>query len=81
MLNLDPDQPAKQEVRKGRERADLTRLTPAEAVRRMARLEEEMHIAADALEFERAADLRDEVAEIRAMLEHGSRQAAGAKAN
>ena len=82
MLNLDSDQPAaKQESGRRRERVDLTRLTPAEAVRRMARLEDEMHIAADALEFERAAELRDEVAEIRAMLDHSGRHPAGAQAN
>ncbi len=82
MLNLDSDPPSRQDgAGAGRERTDLTRLTPAEAVRRMARLEEEMHIAADALEFERAAELRDEVAEIRAMLDHSGRHPAGARAN
>ncbi len=52
---------------------DIARLGPAEAARRASRLEEEMHIAADALNFERAAELRNEIAEIRAMLDHRRR--------
>ena len=44
---------------------DLSRLSPDELVKRIANLEEEMHEAAQNLEFERAASLRDQVIELR----------------
>ena len=44
---------------------DLSALSPDELVKRIANLEEEMHEAAQQLEFERAASLRDQVIELR----------------
>ncbi len=44
---------------------DLSALSPDELVKRIADLEEEMHEAAQQLEFERAASLRDQVIELR----------------
>ncbi len=47
---------------------DLAALSPDELVKRIANLEEEMHEAAQNLEFERAASLRDQVIELRNVL-------------
>ena len=47
---------------------DLTTLSPDEIVRQIADLEEEMQEAAQKLEFERAASLRDQVIELRQAL-------------
>ena len=44
---------------------NLASLSPDEVVKRIANLEEEMHEAAQNLEFERAASLRDQVIELR----------------
>ncbi len=44
---------------------NLASLSPDELVKRIANLEEEMHEAAQNLEFERAASLRDQVIELR----------------
>ena len=44
---------------------DLSALSPDELVKRIADVEEEMHEAAQQLEFERAASLRDQVIELR----------------
>ena len=44
---------------------NLAALSPDELVKRIANLEEEMHEAAQNLEFERAASLRDQVIELR----------------
>ena len=44
---------------------NLARLSPDELVKRITNLEEEMHEAAQNLEFERAASLRDQVIELR----------------
>ncbi len=44
---------------------NLATLSPDELVKRIANLEEEMHEAAQNLEFERAASLRDQVIELR----------------
>ncbi|MXY95908.1 MAG: excinuclease ABC subunit UvrB [Caldilineaceae bacterium SB0664_bin_27] len=44
---------------------NLAALSPDELVRRITNLEEEMHEAAQNLEFERAASLRDQVIELR----------------
>ena len=44
---------------------NLASLSPDELVKRIASLEEEMHEAAQNLEFERAASLRDQVIELR----------------
>ncbi len=44
---------------------DLSALSPDELVKRITNLEEEMHEAAQNLEFERAASLRDQVIELR----------------
>ena len=44
---------------------NLASLSPDELVKRIANLEEEMHEAAQNLEFERAASLRDQIIELR----------------
>ena len=44
---------------------NLASLSPDELVKRIANLEEEMHEAAQNLEFERAASLRDQIVELR----------------
>ncbi|MCY4082063.1 MAG: excinuclease ABC subunit UvrB [Caldilineaceae bacterium] len=44
---------------------NLAALSPDELVKRIANLEEEMHEAAQNLEFERAASLRDQIVELR----------------
>ncbi|MCY3994121.1 MAG: excinuclease ABC subunit UvrB [Caldilineaceae bacterium] len=47
---------------------NLAALSPDDLVKRIANLEEEMHEAAQNLEFERAASLRDQVIELRNVL-------------
>ena len=61
------EEPADYSVEDGEEAPtrNLAALSPDELVKRIANLEEEMHEAAQDLEFERAASLRDQVIELR----------------
>ena len=45
-----------------------TQMKPGEIVKRVAEIEDEMHKAAKALEFEKAAELRDEMVRLKEML-------------
>ncbi len=75
MLNIGTDDPQAPARSRRRRQTDIAAMTRAEAASHAVRLEQEMHIAAEALEFERAAELRDEVAEIRAMLKGSAHHA------
>lgn len=50
---------------KKRDKARIKQLPPEKLAEHIARLEEEMYKAAEKLEFERAAELRDEIADLR----------------
>jgi excinuclease ABC subunit B len=48
--------------------AEAARLSPKEIAKRMSEIEDEMYVAAKELKFERAAQLRDELHELKALL-------------
>ncbi len=66
-MKVISEEPADYSVEDGEEAPtrNLAALSPDELVKRIANLEEEMHEAAQDLEFERAASLRDQVIELR----------------
>ena len=48
--------------------SDVLKLTPAEIAKRMSEVEDEMYLAAKELKFEHAAQLRDEIHELKALM-------------